>query len=137
MRAIETTSSYTYTVDTFREANASPVNRLNWFHPLGGGMVQVNAINECSNTVGNAIMYCALGLDSTSVTVTSGCSLAHIPPASAGLLQTPGAFFYGTAGQGRHFMSRLERSNVVGTTNWFGNVAAGGLGSCIHGTIWN
>lgn len=115
MRRIETTATWTYTTATWRQANASTANQLEfvigWAEDSVYAQVQVMASN--GSTPSCAV---GLGLDSTSALAT-GCvnslGLAGGAPNLTAWLDTVPAV-------GRHYIAWIEISNTGGTTTWYG-----------------
>ena len=118
-RVLEATDSWTYTTATYRQANASTANQLDFVIGVAEVMVEATVIAKYSNT-GPNLAYTSIGEDSTSAAVTGvqmapGFQISNTQPMNnyALLRKYPAV--------GRHFYAWLERSVAAGTTTWYGD----------------
>lgn len=124
LRATDTTGSWDYTILTWRQANASAVNQVEFICGLAEDMVHVKRTAKASSSTGQ-IMYAGVGLDTTT-TYTGFLQSIAMPNGIS-------AFVYpewnGTV-VGRHYVAAVEMSIASGVTTWVGNNA-----SDLKGTI--
>lgn len=114
--ALETTNSWTYSTQTFRQANGNTANQVNYLDGLGEVSVSATARALCSANAGPTSSCAGIGIDSTSTNsaVTFG---ANISTAIIDLL----AHYVGVPGAGRHYLAWLEYGGVTNTTTWRGD----------------
>lgn len=121
MKVFESTSSWTYTTSTWRQARATTTNQLDFI--IGWDEVVVDASVGVSYGNGSgASAEVSIGLDSTT-TPSADCLLTVGPPingTNAGISNR----YVGRPGIGRHILVWLEFSSNVGTTTFY---AASGL----------
>lgn len=131
MKVVEATNSWTYTLATFRQANAATANQLDYVMGLNENPVEawVHAKVGSSTTVS---VSSGIGVDSTSVNsaLVFGTDLN-----SASAKQSP-AYYHGYPGIGRHTLVWLEYSVAAGTTTWYGDNGTTILQSGITGIVW-
>lgn len=121
MIRLESTASWNYTTATYRQANASTANQINFLVGVSEDAIDATATSIMLNgTTANVGM--AIGLDSTTTptgmwpNVTSGATLGT----------TMSAYYKGFPGIGKHFLAWLEISQAAGTTTWYGNGTVSG-----------
>jgi hypothetical protein len=136
----ETTSSWTYTTATYRSANGSNANRLQWV--TGDPSSLIRAFVITSNFTASAAIraHIGIGIDSTSADSGSLHSGTPLEIVANGNLTFVGGSYSGYPGLGFHFAQWLERSTATGSTIWFGNDSADALPAIqagIEGTIFN
>ena len=137
MRApLETTDSWNYTTDTFRQANANTSNQLEYVCGNAAAYVEATVQGSALNSTNNSTATVGVGIDST--TVNSALSFGTQTTGSATTHNTVVAFYKGYPGLGRHFIAWLERATTGGTMTWYGdNGLSSNTQSGIHGMIWN
>ena len=116
LKRLETTATWAYTVQTWRQANASSSNQVNFIVGVSEDEISATVSAMSANSAANVGVWLGIALDSvvapdrqtymTNVTAGLGSS---IPPASNSYL--PAA--------GRHFVAWLELSGPTGTTTWY------------------
>lgn len=117
MRRVETTASWTYTTNTFRQANGSSSNQVECVLGVSEDAVNVNVTSSCVNSSTVSVMV-GIGVDST--TINSAVSNGGITiNASHACAQS--AVYDGIVSAGRHYFAWLEASEAGGTTTWYGN----------------
>lgn len=134
MRVIETTDSWTYTLATYRSANNSVANRLQYVDGLGDRLIcaQVRVSFQRSVDTTSAYAVVGIGIDSTSVT---SAQLFNDTNKGANIT-TITCVYEGFPGLGFHFLQWLEFSAATGTGNWYGDASDPTLfGSGITGRI--
>ena len=135
MRVLETTTTWTYTSATWRQANGAVANQLDFVIGVNEVGVEAMVTTIGSNASANVVMRVGIGLDSTT-TVATGTLQA--PTQSGG---TNGEYRGLTAtirtfpGIGRHTLTWMERSDATGTTTWVANTndAQSGITGMIYG----
>ncbi len=117
--ANDTTSSWNYTTQTWRAANANTTlgqARVDMVTGLGGEMVRAHYTANASN--GNSAQ-CATGVGVNSTSVNSAQVFGGAPDASQQNQIT--AFYKGYGQTGYNFLQSLEQSVASGTTIWHGS----------------
>ena len=117
MRVVETTSSWTYTTATLRQANAAVTNQLDFV--VGVNETQVRAVVAATfaNSSAAINVLVSLGLDSTSATATG--VIYNSVAGAAGSPHVPAAHLVTFPGAARHYVVWLEYSTASGTTTWY------------------
>lgn len=120
MRVVESTSSWTYTTATFRQANGAAANQLDFV--IGVSEDNVKCVVHCaarSNTgAGTVNMIVGVGIDSTSV--NNATNFAAQANYATSIQQDITAVYENFSAVGRHTLVWLEYSTASGTTTWFG-----------------
>lgn len=115
----ETTSTWTYTTATWRQANASASNQVALVIGVDDSLVSILARGMAWSVSSGVVLGCGVGVDSTTTPSTSmvGGSGAT----------TPGSVYMPLIGKGElslavgyHYLALLEYSAASGTTNWLG-----------------
>lgn len=121
----DTTASWTYAVNTFRQANASTSNQLNFFIGYVEDMVSANLISSGYTSVAGNVMIVALGLNST--TVASGEYYRNVPSTineSKGMSAALNTYPI----LGKNYIAWLERAQATATFyGWDGVYAGSGM----------
>lgn len=136
MRAVEATDSWNYTTLTWRQANNSAANQLDFVIGWAEDAVtaQVQAFAKNTGAAVDAIV--GIGLDVTNA-MTTGCINYNGPTQVANQYVGLTAALTVIPTVGRHFLSWNEISVASGTTTWGGD---GGFPaqtqSGIHGWVW-
>lgn len=120
MVALESTASWTYTTATWRAANNSAANRLNFVIGVDEDCVSASIMAVAGNSGAAVNLGVAIGLDSTS---TYRKTLAVTPIAVAANAEIRTAAISIQPGVGKHYLSWLEYSAASGTTTWSGSSA--------------
>lgn len=137
MRVAESTNSWTYNTNAFRQANAAATNQLDFVLGLNEDVVfaQVNAL-AATDAGSTQAGVAGVGLDSTAALATGFVSLSqtilHVGATAIG------GFWRGHPGIGRHTLTWLENgTGAGGTTTWYGTAgAATTLQTAIHGEVF-
>jgi hypothetical protein len=120
MRRQEATGNWTYSIKTWRQANAAVANQFAFVIGVAETPVQAWLTVEVTNSGTAATVAVSLGLDSTSAPTTgalhSGTSIT-----SAGVIQSVNALYTATPAVGYHFLAWLEISAASGTTTFRSN----------------
>lgn len=121
MSAVDTTDSWTYTTATYRSANASStagVGRFNCVIGVADTMLEV--VNNVLITNASQVEFgVGVGIDSTTV----NSAQLEGGSGSAGTRAVGYAHYKGYPAIGFHFIQRLELSEAVGTTTWYGDAS--------------
>jgi hypothetical protein len=118
----ETTDSWTYTTATYRSANGSDANRLQWVTGDSSSLIRVSIMTSAYNLSNTVRANIGIGIDSTSAdsgSLHGGTPYTQL--ANVGVYELQGAVYSGYPGLGFHFAQWLERSDATGTTVWFGD----------------
>lgn len=112
---VESTSSWTYTTATWRQANASSSNQVSAV--IGVSEDAVNAYVHCAAfNSGSSVAAVGVGIDSTT---TNAAQVFGGFANSNGTIMT--ARYTGMPAAGRHYFAWLEVSTATGTTTWNGS----------------
>lgn len=119
MKVVESTDSWTYETDTYRSANASTVNRLQFVLGISEDPVFAEVFGLVNRSIdGHATV--GIGLDATntnSAKVYGGYAKAtHYVPCKA--------VYDKTIAAGLHFLQWLEKAEASGTVTWYGDAGA-------------
>jgi len=118
----ETTNQWNYTTATYREANGSSSNQLNFVVGVSEDLISANVVSTASNSLAN--FGVGVGLDSTSTNSATVCTTNGQVSGTSTLVAT----YTGLPGIGSHYLAWLEISQAAGTTAWQGQNT---LGSCV------
>lgn len=120
MRVVESTGTWNYTTDTYRQANGAAANQLDMVIGVSEDRVIAIVSARAGNTgaAGTANIIAGIGLDSTSA--NSAQILRNGVNLVTGVPQPAEAEYRGFPGVGRHTLVWLERSTAAGTTTWAG-----------------
>lgn len=120
----DTTDSWNYTTNTFRQANAATANKI---AIVCDGSNSISSMVTAFATNANNVFYAVgIGLDSTSVNSANIFVLGSGSTAGANT-DTAQAFYEGVPSGGFHELVWLEKSVATGTTTWFGDNTAGAM----------
>lgn len=122
MSAVDATASWTYNTATWREANNSTVNRINFLQGEYFPAVRATATALQANSTGNQTGAIGIGLDATTA-VSSQMMVLGI--GDAGNYTVGVASYVGTPATGKHYLARLENGmGSGGTVAWYGTQSA-------------
>lgn len=132
---LESTASWTYTTDTFRQANAATANQVEVMVGFSDQPIEVTVCAHSANSQGNCNMATAIGEDATNAVAANSLVGSHTIVDTS----TPADVIEMTATLrklvlGYHFYAWLERSTATGTTTWSG--VNGDVQSGIVGIVW-
>ena len=119
MKVVEGTDTWNYTTATWRQANASTANQVEFVRGVEEDPVKVDVQGCASNSSVGLSAAVGVGIDATnanSATVLSGEQLQV-----AGQRQSLTARYVGYPGVGRHYAAWVEFSDATGTTTWLGD----------------
>lgn len=119
LRQFETTSSWTYSTDVWRQANGSTTNQIEVVCGVAGRLITVMVHARAQTSVSNIPPMAAIGLDgATTPSSDSTISRQFAPAASVPTDLRPSLF--SQVPLGYHFYTWLERSLAGATTTWSG-----------------
>lgn len=125
MRVLEASANWNYSTASYRQANNSTANQLDWFHCVAGRPVTVSAfaiVTNSTSTVRSPAL--AIGIDSATVAATGILSdNVGVDNRLVGMK----SLFVGFAGIGRHYGAWLEYGGGADTQTWYGNSLNAGL----------
>lgn len=129
MERIDSTASWTYTTQTFRQANNSTSNQLNFLIGVAEDDVEARLLATWDNSAGTFTTSC-IALDSTSA--RGGLNGTSTNSGGSGY-ECNLAYYDGVPAAGYHYLAWLEWSVASGTTTWYGTQT--NFVSGIYGTI--
>jgi hypothetical protein len=121
VRCTDTTNSWTYTTNTYRQKRASSANQIEvLLGILGQSISLVSSMYADSSST--AEFLSAIGYDSTT-TIAAGSThyRSGVPSAASTSTRTGIAAVTKNVDLGYHYFAELERSSAVGTTTWYGD----------------
>lgn len=119
----DATASWTYTLATWRQANAATANQVDIVQGVAEEAITLSVHASAFNGT-SAWANVGIGEDSTSVPTVAGAILMTPSLTLSALVQTSLAK---VPAVGRHFYAWLEGSTAAGTTTWYGtNTTVGG-----------
>lgn len=122
----DSVTTYTYTTASYRQANASTGNQVNFLVGLAGNAVTIVNSAQTFNSSGGVVASVGIGIDSTTAN-SAQIQMAAQAPASTSAVTT--ATYAGNPAIGFHYAARLEYSQAAGTTTWDGTGGATGIQS--------
>lgn len=131
----ETTSSWTYSTSTWRQANGSTSNQVNAVIGIAGSRVSIAVACTASMNTGSALSYVGVGVNSTSANSAN----TTLGIAVNGNYATATAYYSAAPGIGYYSFAWLEYGSVSvsGTTTWVGTTAGTAQNaSGIVGDVW-
>lgn len=129
----ESTASWTYTTNTWRQANASSSNQLNFVIGVSEDAVTVHAAGAARNSSAQQTAFIGIGLDSTTTNSATLMPYANVFSTTSHYVAL-NAEYIGTPSAGRHYLAWLEIDvTATGTTTWAGNQDSSISG--IHGML--
>ena len=134
MQVLESTNSWTYTTQTWRQANGAAGNQLDFVIGVLEDSVDAEVLTAAKNSSSGLNVNVAVGLDSTS-TPSTACirPKTHVP--AANLPFNVVARWRGFPGVGRHTLVWLEISDAAGATTWYGDDGGADVTSGITGLV--
>jgi len=120
LSAKESTSQWSYTTATWRQARASSANQVNFVIGVSEDQVIAHVLADAVNSdATGAFASAGIGLDATNALSTdqfnAGAALENNREKNLN------AAYRGYPGSGKHYLAWLEYSQATGTTTWYGN----------------
>lgn len=120
VQIIETTATWTYTTDTYRQANAAAGNQISVVSGLAASLLDLRLTARAANSSTNQLFTNAIGEDATS-----GPATENIPSRTqnnvANGIAVHASLLAKVAPLGYHYYPWLERSSASGSTTWYGS----------------
>ena len=132
--AVDTTDSWTYTIATYRQANANMANQFSMVIGVAETLLMAR-VDSSAQPVSSAEFFAVgIGIDTSTTnsaqTMTMGGSFNAA--VNSNVCQVS-AQFRGYPTIGKHDIRWLEISDAVGTTTWYGDNGRAFVQSGIHG----
>ncbi len=119
MKVREATASWTYSIETFQQANAAATNQLDFVIGLNETTVQAFVSVAVENSGAGTRAEIGIGLDSTTTQSADSTPAILVVPAAA-RAQSMNTQYLGYPGVGRHTLVWLEAAEASGITTWIG-----------------
>lgn len=129
MRRLETTASWTYTTATWRQANGSTANQLNFILGVSEDSITASICSSAFNSSASVNFYVGIALDSTTTPSRAATSVS--PSTLVGMSMGIDDAYIPSSG--RHYISWLEQSGATGTATFLGTTS--GLNSGLVGRV--
>lgn len=120
MEVIETTNTWTYSTEAWRQMNGSTANQLAMVRGFNEDSARAYAtgVNTTNQT---AVQATKMGVGVDSTTVVSGLVCENVTTSTTVGVTSMGATYSGLPGQGYHFLAALEFGSGTATTTWQGD----------------
>lgn len=134
LERIETTATWTYSLDTYQQANASTANQVGVVTGISDASITLGIWVQVKNSAGSISASIGIGLDSTTAVAAHQTGMSAVLT-TASQPYAIVANYVAVPAVGYHFYAWLEKSSASGTTTWqsaAGQYAeqSGILGSC-------
>lgn len=110
------TASWNYTTATWRQANASTSNQLNFFVGVVEENIDTSLLTQYSNSTASIAGYGALGLNSTSTIYRANSAMSG----GANKITSSTVRDFITPVLGKNYIAWLENSDAAGTGTFYG-----------------
>ena len=127
----DSTATWNYTTATWRQANGSSSNQLDFVIGISEDFVEAMALVHTSNPTGNAEARIGIALDATN---TNDGTLTHPMNVVSSAAAQPKCFYKAYVAIGRHYLAWTEYSQATGTMTWYG-LSANYIVSGIEGVL--
>jgi hypothetical protein len=115
----DTTNSWNYSTQTWRQQNNSTSNQIAFVRGLDQDAVSLTyAIAAANSTTTARTVRTAIGLDATNAPATA-CRIGFSQVSSA-IISSPAAQYDGFPGLGYHYLAALEWGEGTDTQTWYG-----------------
>jgi hypothetical protein len=112
-------ASWTYSIATFRQANANTANQVAYLAGLTGSLLHLDIVGNVQNSTSTlAVTFVGIGIDSTTVSSATRANFARV--IDVGQITGPNASYDGFVQLGFHFAAMLERGDGANTQTWIG-----------------
>ena len=141
MKIRETTASWTYATQTFRQANAAAANQLDYIVGVSEDAVSAIVLANFENDTQAHGGKVGIGIDSTTVNSATLTGVGSVATTVANIVMSAQALYRDFPGVGRHTLVWLEVGTGSGTQVWMGNTDTGSGASIpaqsgIVGEVW-
>lgn len=135
VRVVDTTDSWTYTTNTWRQANAAAANKVEVVCGWAEVLIELRTLVFAANTNAGVSMQSGIGENATNAAATF---LTYAPAYSAVAndAQAFGSHLAAYPAVGYSYYAWLESSANAGTTTWFGDNGGGTSGQSGLTGIW-
>lgn len=134
MKVVEATASWTYTTDTWRQANAAAANQLDFVRGVAEDEVIAFVHGAASNSgTAGKVLAVGIALDATNTNNATICQAWETNVAN--YRGNPRSEYRAIPSAGRHYLAWTEYSTASDTTTWLGTNGLFNL-SGIAGTVW-
>ena len=135
MRAVDTTDNWTYTTATWRQANGSGANQVEYV--VGSQASPIRAeIHGSAKSTGTSVSYTVgIGVDATNANSAQVFVGPTLGANSASVRFPLYAKYAGFPGVGYHYLAWLEYSTALGTTTWYGDDATTNMQSGLEAFV--
>lgn len=117
MQVLPATATWTYTTNTYRQANATATNQLDAIIGVAEDEISVQVqITLAGSLTGQVPAFVGIGIDSTTV---NSAKLFNTASAYTPQYNLATAYYKAIPAVGRHTFVWLEKSNIGGTTTWY------------------
>ena len=122
--------TWVYSTDSYRQANGSSANQLDFICGLTGVPVDCRVNSVVNTSTGSDLVIHAVGVDSTSASTVSMQTYVE-----TGFANIPAAIYNGYPGLGYHSLVWLERGRGSNTQTWVGSNGGALTGAGISGSM--
>jgi hypothetical protein len=131
----DATASWNYSTATFRQANASTANQVEYLAGLTGSALDATVMGVVVNSTSTyRVIYVGIGLDSTSVNSATAQEFSRANDTQ--VAGVPKTFYTGYAQLGYHYLAWLEKGAGTDTQTWVGTEASNNYYSGIFGGVF-
>jgi hypothetical protein len=120
----ETTSTWTYTTATIRQANGAAANKVEIVIGVDEVLVDMILVAQASSDTASVNAYAGIGIDSTTAFAAAGFK-AYFDFNVANRRLSRTGIYRASPGVGYHTVTWLEVSEAAGVTTWGGATVAG------------
>lgn len=133
LQAVDTTDTWTYTTQTWRQARGVAANKVEYV--VGVPLDAVSAVAQCSAVInGTATLVVAVGVGANSTSANAAATTGAALNANAyGRCE---ARYAGVPRAGYQYLAWLEISQAAGSTLWHGDGGTTGLQSGLTAEVW-
>jgi len=117
-KVVDTTDTWNYTTQTWRQANNATGNKVEFIVGVNEDLVSFRVLSVASNSTTSVYLAVGVGIDSTSA---NSSDLFGNRLSGGGGLNRVEADYAGFPGIGYHYAAWLEISQTGGTTVWYGD----------------
>lgn len=122
MNAYDSTSTWTYSTATYRQANNNSANQIECVIGVAEDSVSANLVASVANsTATSRTVSVGIGLDSTTAAADRALGFGTVGTGDNGCY----AFFEAVIPAGRHYLAWLEQGNASDTQTWRGTTYRG------------
>lgn len=134
MKVIDTTDTWSYTTNSFRQANGAAGNQVEYVTGNAASLLSATAYHGLNIASNGTYVSTGVGVDST--TVASGFFPAVYTSAANAFNAELVGYYTGYPGLGYHFLVWLERGAATGTSSFYGD-NGGNAQSGLWAELWN